>query len=463
MQQFWNQISTTMLGCGLKIAVENLADSYIQAQGYTRASLLAELAKNGKKPEVLIMMCGITSNQHHDTAGVQDFFKRHFYPWLWANSRGLEGNGSKMYCRSDGCRCQFKSARHFRFISGFPSYDWARTMMCLWTHFESCHGKDISDPECGRFKWLLSRYELRGNMIKDSKTAYTFLLDHQETTKSFAEKRCTGIFRRVFFYTDHKDIRPLHSLAQCETLKGTVTDECHLFASTKIPWRIEHRAVACLNCAGCKNGDFDETKCEKAEFCGPVGQQQVFMSSGARTYHNATRSGMSADGLRKAQALRVGQTVAAECAKDTEPYILFKCLEPVTTVTDADYDDPALSLLYKHNWMGEVQAGDPVVKGLKLIRGSGGLYRETDKIFWLFAEDTRGTVKAKVVAQRQGRSQGAAAQTRIYQIDPDCIQAVEKLVYVPDSQYLPRRPAVPLPDPDPDPGPDAAAPAGPGQ
>ena len=154
------------------------------------------------------------------------------------------------------------------------------------------------------------------------------------------------------------------------------------------------------------------------------------MPSGARTYHNAARSGMSADGLRKAQALRVGQIVAPECANETEPYIciLFKCLEPVTTATDADYDDPALALLYKHSWMGEVRAGDPVVKGLKLIRGSGGLYRETDKIFWLFAEDTRGTVKAKVVAQRQGRSQGAAAQTRIYQVGPDCIEAVEKLV-----------------------------------
>ena len=83
---------------------------------------------------------------------------------------------------------------------------------------------------------------------------------------------------------------------------------------------------------------------------------------------------MSADGLRKAQALRVGQIVAAPQNVRTRLshiYILFKCLEPVTTVTDADYDDPALSLLYKHSRMGEVRAGDPVVKGLKLIRGSG--------------------------------------------------------------------------------------------
>lgn len=42
-QEFWNQLSTTILGCVVKISVANLNDEFIKAQGFTRDSLLALL------------------------------------------------------------------------------------------------------------------------------------------------------------------------------------------------------------------------------------------------------------------------------------------------------------------------------------------------------------------------------------------------------------------------------------
>ena len=93
-------------------------------------------------------------------------------------------------------------------------------MQLIHSHFESCHGKDMSDPECGRYKYLMQMAELRGFVIKSAKEAHDFLQDHYLTLKSFEQKHARGILFRVFFYTDAKDIRPLASLADVETVKN---------------------------------------------------------------------------------------------------------------------------------------------------------------------------------------------------------------------------------------------------
>lgn len=56
---------------------------------------------------------------------------------------------------------QFKSARHFRFVSNFSDYTYTKDVRLVWSHFESCHGKDLSDPECGRLKYILYQQEMR--------------------------------------------------------------------------------------------------------------------------------------------------------------------------------------------------------------------------------------------------------------------------------------------------------------
>ena len=129
MQRFWSQPTTTIFGCVLKIAVANLSDGFflqypvlddqgnVPAAAEQRADLIATLAKHNQPPEITIMHATLTPNPFHDTAGVQHFFENDLYPWLWKYTTGLEK--AVLYARSDGCGGQFKSGRHFRFISNF--------------------------------------------------------------------------------------------------------------------------------------------------------------------------------------------------------------------------------------------------------------------------------------------------------------------------------------------------------
>ena len=109
-----------------------------------RKRLLETLGEHGLPPGVTIMHALLTPNPHHDTAGVQSFFRHKLYPWLWEITVGLEA--AIHYARSDGCGGQFKSGRHFRFISNFSQMEYSKDVRLIWSHFESCHGKDLSDP-----------------------------------------------------------------------------------------------------------------------------------------------------------------------------------------------------------------------------------------------------------------------------------------------------------------------------
>ena len=142
MQQFWCEVSTSLLGCVMRIPIDNLKDSYMSATEKVKLKKL--LLAEGLPPLVTITHVLVTPNPHHDTSTVQHFWKEKLYPWIWENTTGLEGGN--MFVRSDNCGGQFKSARHFRFISEHSSLPHSRGMRLLWSHFESCHGKDLSDP-----------------------------------------------------------------------------------------------------------------------------------------------------------------------------------------------------------------------------------------------------------------------------------------------------------------------------
>ena len=140
MQQFWCEVSSTLLGCVMRIPIDNLSDAYMPADEKARLKKL--LSNEGLPPLVTITHVLVTPNPHHDTAAVQHFWKEKLYPWMWENTVGLEGGC--MFVRSDNCGGQFKSGRHFRFISEHSSLPHSKGMRLLWSHFESCHGKDLS-------------------------------------------------------------------------------------------------------------------------------------------------------------------------------------------------------------------------------------------------------------------------------------------------------------------------------
>ena len=123
-----------------------------------RLAVLRTLAANHLPPEITVMHMGITENPHHDTAGIQHFMQHNLFPWLKENTTLSEAH---LLFRSDGCAGQMKSGRHFRFISNFHTFDWSMGAKLVWSHFESCHGKGLNDPECGRAKYILRCHEMR--------------------------------------------------------------------------------------------------------------------------------------------------------------------------------------------------------------------------------------------------------------------------------------------------------------
>ena len=265
MQQFWSSSSTTLLGCVMKIAVQNLNDTFFAKQaklnksGRTaaeeRMEALRVLAENHMPPEVIIIMhAGVTSNPHHDTAGIQHFFQYNLYPWLKGNTNL---KGAHHVVRSDGCAGQMKSGRHFRFVANFHTFTWNLEITLVWSHSESCHGKDLSDPECGRMKFILRCHEMRHTaedptMLKTSLEQYQHLLDHHCTTRrTLREKKGKGILLRVYHWMPAKSIRPLKSLAEVKTLEGCVTLKSHFFTNCRQVGCINVRKIACLNCMGC--------------------------------------------------------------------------------------------------------------------------------------------------------------------------------------------------------------------
>ena len=196
----------------MKISVGDLNDKFFEGRaersgsGRTaageRMEVLRVLAANKLPPEVTVMHMGITADAHHDTAGIQHFFQHHLYPWL---AKYTTLRGAVQLMRSDGCAGQMKSGRHFRFISNFHcNVDWNLEMKLIWTHFESCHGKDLSDPECGRAKYILRCYEMRhtaevNTQLKTSKSQHDHLKEHHTSTRRSVQ--CHGSLRATQLYS----------------------------------------------------------------------------------------------------------------------------------------------------------------------------------------------------------------------------------------------------------------------
>ena len=148
----------------LRVPVAAAADCYISTQ--EKAHLLKVLEDNSLPPLITIPMFFLSPDLHHTTAFVQHVHERYVYPWMEKNFPACRRIHFK---RSDGCAGQYKCGRHFRWLAmhgpaGKPSL---RGIPIQHSHFESCHGKDLSDPECGRIKFLLEAREMQHGVMAD--------------------------------------------------------------------------------------------------------------------------------------------------------------------------------------------------------------------------------------------------------------------------------------------------------
>ena len=275
-------------------------------------------------PLVTITHVMVSPNPYHDTAVVQYFWKNRPFPWIWENTVGLEGGD--MFVRSDNCAGQFKSGRHFRFISEHSSLPHSRGMKLLWSHSEPCHGKDLSDPECGRCKFVLEQEEMRHTddhetEMKTSKEAYNFLVENCEwTDKNIFQKKGKGIYRRKFHFVDRKEAPSLNALAEITTIKGS--DSWHMFYDTG-EWRnILVRDLACFSCDECKQMRWGY--CLKQTMFGPTLKKDVKLKTKARVSAPLTKSRIIKDAKDLALKVVHGDILGVECAAEQEPYVILK-------------------------------------------------------------------------------------------------------------------------------------------
>lgn len=118
--------------------------------------------------------------------------------------------------RSDGCTGQFKCGRHFRWLSSHCTTQQAEIKL-VHSHSESCHGKDISDPECGRLKYMLEEREMEHTLdtptqMDTSEECFTYMGQAMQPKRSLDTKKGVGVYKRVFFFMGAKYVK--HRLAE---------------------------------------------------------------------------------------------------------------------------------------------------------------------------------------------------------------------------------------------------------
>ena len=182
-----------------------------------------------------------------------------------------------------------------------------------------------------------------------------------------------------------KSIRPLSSLAEVETLKGSVTMKSHFFGNNKQTGWIDVREIACLNCNGCRQ--YKYRQCENAAFCGHVRARAMVEKRGGREHAAETRLShrVQQDGLRRAKRVQAGMLIGSECTNEAEPYIVSVALDSERVWTDRDASIRADSC-----WMGRITVGMPFIRARKCQKGTDGLiYSTTECEFNMGSEDVR--------------------------------------------------------------------------
>ena len=120
----------------------------------------------------------ISPDTQHGFAMVQHFHQEIITKYLKKNMPSI----ARCFCRSDGCRSQYKGRHHFGFIS---SHGIAEGITTTWSWFCSCHGKCLCDPEGGTCKNAALRFETNsegGGKLTSSWDFYAFCKANLETT-----------------------------------------------------------------------------------------------------------------------------------------------------------------------------------------------------------------------------------------------------------------------------------------
>ena len=119
-----------------------------------------------------------------------------------------------------------------------------------WNFFCSCHGKDISDPECGTCKICARQREMEHTELKPTRIRTALeLKDFCEGKLTWPQKKLTqkqgkGIFKRQFFYVPASGVGAANRrIRKGKTLKGS--SRLHVIADIGIAGKLKIRERGC--------------------------------------------------------------------------------------------------------------------------------------------------------------------------------------------------------------------------
>jgi len=184
------------------------------------------------------------------------------------------------------------------------------------------------------------------------------------------EKKGKVTYFRVFHWMPAKSIMPLSTLAEVNTLAGSITSKTHFFRNNKQAGSIDVREIACLNCSGCKHGKWRQ--CENTAYCGHLLTKPVKQKSGAMEHAAETRSRrrtkeeeerVQQDDIERARQVVAGMVVGAECTNETEPFVICEALDKERVWSGEDGSC----------WMGAISVDMQYIKPRKFKRGADEL------------------------------------------------------------------------------------------
>jgi len=358
--RFFHSISTTIYGCCLRIPLKAFKDSFISAE--EKARLVQVFEDNDLPPVLTICTFGISPDQGHDTAFVQHYHEKKLYPWLHENCHPIH-----MYLmRSDGCTGQFKCGRHFRWLSCHTSKHPQEVVICH-SHSESCHGKDISDPECGRIKYMLEAREMEHTLdiptqMDTSEATFDYMGQKMQPKRSLFEKKGVGVYERVFFYIGAKDVK--HNLAEVSSLPGSST--FHEFRDIGREGFLKCRVLSCHRCINCQK--LRPNDCLNTHRTGEQLLKEVTLKSGGAVDVPLLRSSVGINGKANAKLVKSGSLFSVELDSTQEPWMIAKATSEVHA-----YEGET-----KETWMGRIEPGDSIINVVKLEPTTAGSNTFTD-------------------------------------------------------------------------------------
>lgn len=233
----------SLFWCGLQVAI-------MVHISYRHAEFSIDEIASTEEERVIIREYHfyISDDRSHSARFVQHCFHLHD---AFLRERHITCTGR--YIWSDGCGAQFKSARQFYWL-----YRWHMEtgVQCIWSYFETGHGKGEHDGAGACVKRALRRYQLRrdSERFRDARQVVEWCTMHMgvATSSSSDVGQSRRTVRRFFTCVDGGDIGI--GVGDCVTVDGTLKLHSIRSSMQRDP-TVFTRRHSCF-CVGCVHGDW---------------------------------------------------------------------------------------------------------------------------------------------------------------------------------------------------------------